>query len=132
MGIFFKSTVTDEKASNVFFITLLKVFRDNSNKPNFEAAFVLDHFNQLLAVNNEKPANHHISSIRACCSLLQLETASKDFIDIIKRANKASLSNNSTDYLLEFNKGQDWLGNHGVSLIQAPTMDQILSSLRGK
>jgi hypothetical protein len=132
MGMFFKTETDDANANNVFFMTLLTVIRENPTRPNFNQELIIEKFNNLLAVKNEKPASHHITSIRACCSLLSLETASKEFIEIARRANTASLANNLSVYKTEYDNAQQWMNNHCVSLTKAPTMDDILASLRGK
>jgi len=132
MGMFFKTETDDVNANTIFFMTLLTAIRENPTRPNFNQEIIIEKFTNLLAVKNEKPANHHITSIRACCALLSLETASKDFIEIAKKANQASLANNITVYKTEYENAQQWMNNHCVSLTKAPTMDDILASLRGK
>jgi len=132
MGMFFKTETDDANANNVFFMTLLTAIRENPTRPNFNQELIIEKFNNLLAVKNEKPASHHITSIRACCSLLSLETASKEFIEIARRANTASLANNLSVYKTEYDNAQQWMSNHFVTLTKAPTMDDILASLRGK
>jgi hypothetical protein len=132
MGFFFKSEATDEKASTLFFMTIMMVLRASPNSPVFDERAILEKFNSLLATSNEKPAAHHLASIRGCCSLLQINSASKEFIDIAKRANTASLSNNVNQFKVEYSKAMDWLDRHGLSLHLPPTMEQILKDLRGE